>query len=131
MSLDYGKSPGEHYELAKELDMLRRKGVLIVGSGNLVHNLGQVAWDRINDNFAYDWAQEAGEKMNRFIMEGKHAELIHYKKHGRPFELSIPTPEHYLPLLYALALQEKGDSIQLFNDKALAGSISMTSLRIG
>jgi 4,5-DOPA dioxygenase extradiol len=131
LSLDFRKSPREHYVLAQELINLRNKGVLLIGSGNLVHNLGQVDWNRINDYYAYDWAQEAGEKMNRFILEGNHEALIKYKKHGRPFELSIPTPEHYLPLLYVLALQEKGDSIELFNDKPLAGSLSMTSVKLG
>jgi 4,5-DOPA dioxygenase extradiol len=131
LSLDYQKSPLEHYELAKELEALRNKGVLIVGSGNLVHNLGQIAWHKMNEYYAYDWALEASEKMNRFILEGDHKELIHYKKHGKPFELAIPTPEHYLPLLYVLALQGKGDPIQLFNNKPLAGSLSMTSVKLG
>ena len=131
LSLDYHKSPREHYELAKELETLRNKGVLLVGSGNLVHNLGQIAWHKINEYYAYDWALEATEKMNRFILEGDHEELIHYNKHGKPFELAIPTPEHYLPLLYVLALQGKDDSIQLFNNKPLAGSLSMTSVKLG
>ena len=130
LSLDYRKSPREHYELASELASLRNKGVLIVGSGNLVHNLGQVAWNRISEYYAYDWAQEAMDKMNRFILDRNHGELINYKKHGRPFELSIPTPEHYLPLLYVLALQGTGDSVKLFNDKPLAGSLSMTSVKL-
>lgn len=131
LSLDFRKSPQEHYRLARELETLRSKGVLFVGSGNLVHNLDQVAWNRINEFHAFDWAQEAMDKMNGFILEGNHQELINYKKHGRPFELAIPTPEHYLPLLYVLALQGKGDSIQIFNDKPLAGSLSMTSVKFG
>ena len=114
-----------------ELEFLRSKGVLFVGSGNLVHNLGRVAWNKLNENYAYDWAQEAGEKMNRYILNGDHYALINYKKQGRSFDLSIPTPEHFLPLLYVLALKGEKDTVQLFNDKPLAGSLSMTSLRLG
>lgn len=131
LSLDLHKSPQEHFNLARELEILRSKGVLIVGSGNMVHNLGRVVWNRINEYYAYDWAHEAMDKMKRFILDGNHKELLDYTKQGRPFELSIPTPEHYLPLLYVLALQGKGDSIRLFNDKPLAGSLSMTSVKLG
>ena len=131
LSIDFNKSPREHYELAMELEFLRSKGVLFIGSGNLVHNLGRVAWNKLNENYAYDWAQEAGEKMNRYILNGDHYALINYKKQGRSFDLSIPTPEHFLPLLYVLALKGEKDTVQLFNDKPLAGSLSMTSLRLG
>ena len=131
LSLDYTKGPQHHYELAKELYKLRQKGVLIVGSGNMVHNLGMVAWNKINDDYAYNWAEEANSKMNQFILDGNHQDLINYSKHGKAFQLSIPTPEHYLPLLYALALQDKQDSVNLFNDQALGGSLSMTSVKIG
>lgn len=131
LSLDYTKGAQYHYELASQLAKLREKGVLIVGSGNLVHNLGMVAWRRLNEPFAYDWAQEANRKMKQFILDGNHEALINYSKQGKEFALSIPTPEHYLPLLYALALQEKQDEVQLFNDQPVAGSISMTSVKIG
>lgn len=131
LSLDYRKSPAEHYALAKELQKLRKKGVLIVGSGNMVHNLRMVAWQKMNENYAFDWAKEASTKMNQFILEGNHQQLMNYSKLGRAFQLSIPTPEHYLPLLYALALQNEKDEVQLFNDKPLAGSLTMTSVKIG
>jgi 4,5-DOPA dioxygenase extradiol len=131
MSLDYYKSPEYHYELSKELASLRTKGVLIIGSGNMVHNLGMVAWNKINDNYAFDWASEAAHKMKQYILARDHKQLIKYRCHGKPFELAIPTPEHYLPLLYALALQDDDDNLQLFNDKTVAGSISMTSVKIG
>ena len=131
MSLDYTKNAKFHYELARELSALREKGVLIVGSGNMVHNLRRVAWDRLNDEeYGFDWALEANEKMKSYIMSGNHPPLINYTSQGRSFALSIPTPEHYLPLLYALALQEKNEEVSLFNDKAIAGSLSMTSVRI-
>jgi len=131
LSLDYNQTPLIHYELAKELGSLRDKGVLIIGSGNMVHNLGLIEWSRLNaDNFGYDWALEAKEKMARFILNGDHGSLINYKANGKTFQLAIPTPEHYLPLLYALALKNRNDKVSLFNDKAVAGSIAMTSVKI-
>jgi 4,5-DOPA dioxygenase extradiol len=91
-----------------------------------------VAWDKFDaDNYAFDWALEASEIMKRYILSGDHRQLINYKSHGRAFELAIPTPEHYLPLLYALALKEEDEDVRLFNDKAVAGSLTMTSVRIG
>lgn len=132
MSLDYRQPPRWHYELSRQLAALRRKGVLIVGSGNMVHNLGMVAWDKLNQSgFGYDWALEANEKMKSCILSGDHEPLIGFRAQGRAFDLAIPTPEHYLPLLYALALQEKGEEVSLFNDRAVAGSLTMTSVKIG
>lgn len=132
MSLDYYQTPRYHYDLMKELTSFRKKGVLIIGSGNMVHNLGMVAWDKFDsDNFAFDWALEASEKMKKYILNGDHKNLIDYRCHGKAFELAIPTPEHYLPLLYALALKEENEDVQLFNDKAVAGSLTMTSVKIG
>lgn len=130
LSLDYYQSPQYHYDLAKELAPLRTKGVLIVGSGNIVHNLGMIAWDKMNENYGYDWAVEAKEKMKKFITDGDHKSLIEYKSQGRAFNLSVPTPEHFLPLLYALALKEKNESVSFFNDENMAGSLAMTSVRI-
>lgn len=131
MSLDRGKSPRYHYQLAKELYVLRNKGVLIVGSGNIVHNLRMVAWDKLNvADYGFDWALEAKEQMNRWILDGNHDQLINYGSNGKAFEYAIPTPEHYLPLLYALALKDDKDSISLFNDKAVAGSLTMTSVQM-
>ena len=132
MSLDVNLSPQGHYDVAKQLGGLRRKGILIIGSGNMIHNLGLVHWQKLNEiGFAYDWAIEAREKMNHFILNDDHDSLIHYKNNGQSFQLSIPTPEHYIPLLYVLALKEKKDDLKLFNDKALAGSLTMTSIKIG
>lgn len=132
MSIDYSKPPQYHYELAKELGALRKKGVLIVGSGNMVHNLGMIAWDKLNaDEYGFDWALEASTKMKAFISARDHQSLINFKSQGKAFDLAIPTPEHYLPLLYTLALQEPNETLSFFNDKAIAGSLTMTSLRIG
>ncbi len=131
LSLDYYQTPQYHYELAKELSSLRKKGVLIIGSGNMVHNLGLVAWDKLNaDEYGFDWAIEASEKMKKYILSNDHKQLINFKSHGKAFDLAIPTPEHYLPLLYTLALKKENEQITLFNDKAIAGSLTMTSLKI-
>ncbi|MDX1758014.1 MAG: 4,5-DOPA dioxygenase extradiol [Arenibacter algicola] len=131
MSIDYTKSAKYHYELAKEINSLRNKGVLIIGSGNMVHNLRKVAWDRLNEEFAYSWTFEANEKMKSFILNGDHQSLIDFRSQGKAFDLAIPTPEHYMPLLYALALKEENETIELFNDKPVGGSLSMTSVKIG
>jgi 4,5-DOPA dioxygenase extradiol len=132
LSLDYLQSPQYHYDLSKELSSLRRKGVLIIGSGNMVHNLGMVSWDKMEEpGYGYDWAIEANEKMKKFILSNDHKSLINYKLQGSAFNLAIPTPEHYLPLLYSLALKEENESIEIFNDKAVAGSLTMTSIKIG
>lgn len=132
MSLDRSQSAQYHYDLARELAALREKGILIVGSGNMVHNLRMVAWDRLNDTeYGYDWAIEANETMKSSILSGDHAPLINFRAQGKAFDLAIPTPEHYLPLLYTLALQGKGETATLFNDRAIGGSLTMTSVRIG
>ena len=132
LSLDVNMAPQEHYSLAQQLSTLRQKGVLIVGSGNMVHNLGKVAWNRLNEiDFAFDWAQEASAKMKSFIADGNHQELIDFRKQGRAFDLAIPTPEHYLPLLYTLGMKHKKDQVRLFNDKAVAGALTMTSVYLG
>lgn len=129
LSLDYTQPAQYHYELAKELAALRKKGVLITGSGNLVHNLGRVAWDKLNaDNYGYDWAIEASTRMKKFIEDGDHQSLINYRSQGKAFDLAIPSPEHYLPLLYILALKEEKEKISFFNDKAVGGALTMTSV---
>jgi len=132
LSLDYYQSPQYHYDLSKELSSLRRKGVLIIGSGNMVHNLGLVSWEKMEEpGYGYDWAIEANEKMKKFILSNDHKSLINYKLQGRAFNLAVPTPEHFLPLLYSLALKEENENIEIFNDKAVAGSLTMTSVKIG
>lgn len=131
MSLDYSQGPQYHYELSQEIKSLREKGVLIIGSGNIVHNLGRVEWRRLNETFGYDWAVEANEKMKQYIVDGNHKELINFRSQGKAFDLAIPTPEHYLPLLYTLALQDKQEEVKIFNDKAVAGALTMTSVKIG
>jgi 4,5-DOPA dioxygenase extradiol len=131
MSLDYTKSPQNHYDLAMELSYLRKSGVLIIGSGNIVHNLGMLAWDRSESDFGFEWALKANETFKNLVINGNHKELIDYPRLGREVQLAVPTPDHYLPLLYSLALKEENDKIEIFNDKAVMGSLTMTSFRIG
>lgn len=130
LSLDYTKPAQWHYELGKELASLRNKGVLIVGSGNMVHNLGMVNWRNFSGP-GYDWAIEANETFKKLISANDHNALINYNSISKAAQLSIPSPDHWLPLLYALALKSDKDPISFFNDKTLAGSLSMTSVRIG
>lgn len=131
LSIDSTKGPQYHYDLAKELVGLRKKGVLIIGSGNMVHNLGMLAWERMEQpGFGFDWALRSNDTFKRLIAEGNHKALINYTSLGREAELAIPTPEHYIPLLYSMALQKKEDDISFFNDKAVAGSLTMTSVKI-
>lgn len=132
LSLDYTRSPQYHYDLAKELASLRKNGILILGSGNLVHNLRMVAWDKIREpEFGFDWAMEANNTLKQFILEGDHKSLINYRSQGKAINLAVPTPDHYLPLLYALALKENDEPVSFFNDKPVMGSLTMTSLKIG
>lgn len=134
LSLDYTRSARYHYELAKELAFLRNKGVLIISSGNMVHNLRMMSinnFDEINKEFGYDWALEMNGIFKDNIAGGNHEPLINYESFGKSARLAIPTPEHYLPLLYTLGLQEKGEEAVFFNDKAVAGSLTMTSVLIG
>lgn len=131
LSLDYYKTPAEHYELAKELAALRKRGVLIIGSGNIVHNLRMVAWDKIEEiGYGFDWAHEANDKVKKLILERDHTSLMNYPSLGTAVKLAVPTPEHFLPLFYTVALQEPDESASFFNDKPVAGSLSMTSVMI-
>jgi 4,5-DOPA dioxygenase extradiol len=131
LSIDYRKGPEYHFELAQKLKNLRVKGVLIVGSGNIVHNLGLLDFPNLNkENYGFDWALESKNKINDWIIDGDLKSLIDYRNKGRAINLSIPTPEHFLPLIYALGLKQKSDSISIFNDQMVGGSISMTSLKI-
>jgi 4,5-DOPA dioxygenase extradiol len=139
LSIDYHKSASYHYELAKQLGDLRKKGVLILGSGNMVHNLGMAKMHGTTrgkngvlniPEYGYDWAIEINETFKKHIADGNHQALINYNKLGKSAQLAVPTPDHYYPLLYTLALQNEGEKATIFNDKCLAGSLSMTSVLI-
>ena len=131
LSIDYTKSAQYHFELAQKLQALRNKGILIIGSGNIVHNLRLVDFANFDrDNYGYDWAIEARETVNNYLIDGNYQPLIEYEKQSTAVQMAIPSPDHYLPLIYTLGLQQKGENISLFNDKLVAGSLSMTSLKI-
>ena len=131
LSIDYTKPAQFHFDLAQKLSALRTKGILIIGSGNIVHNLQLVDYHNFDkDNYGYDWAIEARAIVNNFLVDGNFQPLVDFEKQGTALQLAIPTPEHYLPLIYTLGLKEKQEELSLFNDKLLAGSLSMTSVRI-
>ncbi len=132
MSIDYSQSARYHYELAKRLQSLREKGILIVGSGNMIHNLNLVDFANLHkDNYGYDWAIEARATMNSWLKEGNHEPFLNMERQSKALNLAIPTPDHFFPLLYTLGLQTKDEPLSLFNDKLLGGSLSMTSVQIG
>ena len=131
LSIDYSKPPEYHFELAKQLNQLRYKGILIVGSGNIVHNLRLVDYPNFDkDNYGYDWAIEAREVVNNYLLDANFKPLLEYEKQSKALQLSIPTPDHFLPLIYTLGLKDKKDELYLFNDKLVAGSLSMTSVKM-
>nr|WP_315187762.1 4,5-DOPA dioxygenase extradiol [uncultured Flavobacterium sp.] len=131
LSIDYTKSAQYHFELAQKLSDLRHKGILIVGSGNIIHNLRLVDFQNFEkDDYGYDWAIEIREKVNNYLLDGNFQPLIDFETQSRAFQLAIPTPEHYLPLIYTLGLKDKKEELSLFNDKLLGGSLSMTSVKI-
>ena len=127
LSLDRTKDAAFHYALGRDLRTLRSRGVLILGSGNIVHNLGLIRWR----DTAYDWAAEFDETMKGLILSRDHEAIVRYDRRGRTAQLSVPTNEHFLPLLYVLGLQEDDDPVCFFAEKVTLGSISMRSLRIG
>jgi 4,5-DOPA dioxygenase extradiol len=129
LSIDHTQPPARHLELGRELAALRRKGVLIIGSGNMVHNLRMMNWHQPGG--AYDWAATAQERFSTLIREGDATALAHYDRLGPEVRLAIPTPEHYLPLLYVLGLRGADEPLAFFNDQTVMGSISMTSIQIG
>lgn len=130
LSIDYTKDARYHYELAKELQLLRKKGVLILGSGNMVHNLRMMSWEMINGG-GYDWALQMNDRFKSLILNNEHQPLMNYQSLGKEAMLAIPTPEHYLPLMYTLGLKNDNEQISLFNDKAVGGSLTMTSVKVG
>ncbi len=126
LSLDVRKTPEEHYALAKDLYELRKRGVLIVGSGNIVHNLRMIQWT----DAAYDWATAFNTNVKSIISAGDYSPLIQFRSLENS-KYAIPTPEHYLPLLYSLALKTDTDHLSYFNDITTNGSIAMTGVLIG
>ncbi|HZU27504.1 MAG TPA: 4,5-DOPA dioxygenase extradiol [Bryobacteraceae bacterium] len=130
LSIDDREPPGFHFEIGRKLAPLRDEGVLIIGSGNLVHNLHTYAWGRhLTDPF--DWAMKFENEARQMMLAGEFRPLIEYEKLGRDALLSIPTPDHYLPLLYVLATRQGGDGITFPVHGVDGGSISMLSVCVG
>ena len=126
MSLDRNLSPQQMYDLGKQLSFLRDRGVLVVGSGNIVHNLRYANLREANPK-PYDWAIEFDNQVKHLLDSRDHQSLINFKKLGNAANMSIPTDEHYIPMLYILGLQGKNEQIQYFNDSIAFGSGSMRS----
>jgi 4,5-DOPA dioxygenase extradiol len=136
MSLHYSfnewhpKSLQYHYDLAKELAVLRKRGVLIMGSGNIVHNLGMIDFEN-TDATPFGWAEDFDAQVKENLISGNHTALIQYETLGKGTSLAVPTLDHYLPMIYAIALQEKGDSLTFIHEGFQNASISMRSFLIG
>ena len=132
LSIDYNKPSTYHYNLAKELYDLRKRGILVIGSGNMIHNLRMIDWYNMAEpGFGFDWAKSLNETFKKRILSKDHKDLIEYDRLGEAARLAIPTPDHYYPMLYALALMNNKDDVSIFNDEYVGGSLSMTSFRLG
>jgi 4,5-DOPA dioxygenase extradiol len=129
LAIDGTRPASFHYDLGKHLAPLRDEGVLIVGSGNVVHNLRTAR--RSEGAGAYDWATQFNATVREHLQRGEHAPLIAYEQFGQAAHLSIPTPEHYLPLLYVIATQHEGEPLTVLTDGIDLGSISMLSVALG
>jgi 4,5-DOPA dioxygenase extradiol len=130
LSIDETQPAAYHFEIGRKLAPLRNDGILIVGSGNLVHNLHAYAWGRHMPD-PYDWAIRFESEAKQMMLAGEYSPLIHYEKLGREATLSIPTPDHYLPLLYVLATRQQSESITFPVEGVDGGSISMISVQVG
>jgi 4,5-DOPA dioxygenase extradiol len=130
LSIDRTQPLSFHYEIGKMIAPLRDEGVLILGSGNIVHNLRAYEWDR-PDPGAFDWASKFDAKVKGLLKAGKDAECIDYPALGPEAKLSVPTPEHYLPLLYVLGSRRKDEAISFPVDGFDGGSLSMLAIQIG
>lgn len=130
LSIDETQPAGFHYELARNLQPLRDEGVLICGSGNLVHNLHAYSWGKHSVE-PYDWALRFEETARELILNDHHAPLVNYESLGKDALLSAPTPEHYLPLIYILALRREDERVSFPVEGFDGGSISMLSVRFG
>ena len=127
LSIDETKPPQFHYELAKRLAPLRDEGVLVIGSGNVVHNLHAYAWGR-HPAQPFDWALRFESRVRELLIEGNDAALVDYESLGGDALLSAPTPDHYLPLLYVLALRRDGDRVTFPVEGIDGGSVSMLTI---
>lgn len=130
LSIDETRPPEFHYEMGKRLSPLRDEGVLVAGSGNLVHNLHTYAWGRHRAE-PFDWAVRFEQQAREFLKSGTDAPLVAYENLGRDAQLSIPTPEHYLPLLYVMGARRAGEEVTFPVEGVDGGSVSMLTVRVG
>lgn len=131
MSIDYTKTADHYYQLGTAMQLLRKKGILFIASGNMVHNLAKVDFRKLSEkNYGYDWAHEMNTTFKEKIIHKDHRSLINYNSMGTKANLAIPTQEHYVPLLYILGMQSKQDKIEFFNDECVGGSLTMTSVKL-
>jgi 4,5-DOPA dioxygenase extradiol len=130
LSIDETQPPQFHYDLGRRLAPLRDEGVLVIGSGNLVHNLHTYAWGR-HEPEPFDWAVRFENSAREWMRSGDHEPLIGYSTLGRDAQLSAPTPDHYLPLLYVLGAQQEGDRVTFPVEGIDGGSVSMLSVQVG
>jgi len=130
LSIDETQPPLFHYQIGKRLSALREEGVLVIGSGNIVHNLHAYAWGR-HDVKPFDWAVRCEEHARELLLKGEDDALIAYETSGRDAMLSVPTPDHYLPLLYILGLRRERDAVSFPVEGVDGGSVSMLAVRIG
>jgi len=130
LSIDETKPSDWHYEFAKQIAPLRDEGILIIGSGNLVHNLHTYAWGKQNVE-PFDWAVRFENEAKDLMLAADHKPLASYELMGKDAQLSIPTPDHFLPLLYILAIQHDGDEVTFPVEGFDGGSISMLTVKIG
>ncbi|MCX6067800.1 MAG: 4,5-DOPA dioxygenase extradiol [Chloroflexi bacterium] len=128
LSLDRAKSPQQHYQLGQQLKELREEGVVIISSGNIVHNLRMVVFD---DKLKFEWAESFDKKVSQWILDDDHDPIIQFEKQGHDAQLAINSAEHYLPLLYTLGLKDEGEPVSFFADKVTYGSLSMRSVKVG
>jgi 4,5-DOPA dioxygenase extradiol len=127
ISLDRTRDGQYHYNMGRSLRFLRDQGVLVIGTGNIVHNLNMMSWG----GYPFEWAADFDKKVQQWIKTGDHDPLIHFEKQGKSVELAVNSGEHYLPLLYVLGMQEKGEAVEFFNESIVAGSISMRGVLVG
>jgi 4,5-DOPA dioxygenase extradiol len=130
LSIDESQPPAFHYGLGRLLRPLRDEDILLIGSGNVVHNLHAYAWGR-HPIDPFDWARRFEQKVRDLMLQGDHQSLVNFESLGRDAELSVPTPEHYLPLLYLLGASEKDEPVMFPVEGMDGGSISMLSVQFG
>ena len=130
LSIDYTKGPQYNYELAQALKQLRNKGVLVIGSGNIVHNLRILDWHNI-DAKPFDWAAEFDETVKSHLVNNNFNALVNYQQMGRLAQMAIPSNDHYLPMIYTLGLADKGEEVTQLYEGIQYGSISMRCFKIG